>query len=351
MPLSSESLRGDQKLEMAAISNPAHVVKRASGDHVSKIQRAIMQLDNATIERAELSSATYGDSTADAVLSYKQKRSIINRTYQPVADNITGIMTMAALDKELLVKEAQAQDFIFLSDAQRAMVAADLLRARQMLDVVLTRLRIIARSTPTGDLLVTPRNLPYYDSKLKVLNVFRINTFIPDDFPVPPNILTTLQQRFRGLVLPAASNSPADALNFSTLLLNFQRLRSSLDERFRREFYTQGRFRGQPLGFFAAFVDARNPRDTTVRITRFYFDTAVMPTQDDRAVTLAHERAHTVLLANGHPGTGDNPFNVTPHLGDPNVKTADQALANPYCYEWLTDAVQPNYDPDRFRGQ
>ena len=33
------------------------------------------------------------------------------------------------------------------------------------------------------------------------------------------------------------------------------------------------------------------------------------------------------------------------------AKSADQALANPYCYEWLTDALQPNYDPDRFRGQ
>ena len=183
-----------------------------------------------------------------------------------------------------------------------------------------------------------PRNLNYYDSKLKVLNVFRINTFEADDFPVPPDVLRTLQQRFRGLTLPSPSNSPTDGLNFASLLANSVRLRASLDEKFRKEFYTQEQFKGQPLGFFAAFVDARNPQDTTVRFTRFYFDPTIVPTQDDRAVTLAHERAHTVLHLNGHPGTGDNPFNVTPHLGDPNVKTADQALANPYCYEWLTDA-------------
>lgn len=318
---------------------------------MSKIQRAVIQLDDAAIDRDELSTATYGDSTANAVLGYKKKRNIINRSYQNDADNITGVMTMASLDKELVAKEATAADFIFLSDSQRTTVAADLQRSRQMLDVVVNRLRVIARTKPGGGLLVTPRNVNYYDSKLKVLNVFRINTFEPDDFPVPPDVLTALQRQFRRLTMPGPSTSPSDGLNFASLLANFVRLRVSLDERFRKEFYTQGQFRGQPLGFFAAFVDARNPADTTVRITRRYFDATIVPTQDDRAVTLAHERAHTVLRLNGHPGTGDNPFNVTPHLGDPNVKTADQALANPYCYEWLTDALQPNYDPARFRGQ
>lgn len=351
MPLKSASLRGDSKLESAATTPNAHILKPAAGDHVSKIQRAVLQLDDATIDRQELSTATYGDSTADAVLAYKTKREVINKTYQQDADNITGVMTMASLDKELLGKEAAAPDFIFLSDSQRSTVSADLGRSRQMLDVVVKRLRIIARTTPGGGLLITPRNLNYYDSKLKVLNVFRINTFEASDFPVPPDVLLTLRQRFRGLTLPAPSNSPTDGINFVSLLANFVRLRASLDEIFRKEFYTQGQFRGQPLGFFAAFVDARNTQDTTVRFTRFYFDPTVVPTQDDRAVTLAHERAHTVLRLNGHPGTGDNPFNVTPHLGDPNVKTADQALANPYCYEWLTDALQPNYDPARFRGQ
>jgi len=103
--------------------------------------------------------------------------------------------------------------------------------------------------------------------------------------------------------------------------------------------------------FHVSVIEADDPALPYHAVTELYFDPTVVPTQDDRAVTLAHERAHTVLRLNGHPGTGDNPFNVTPHLGDPNVKTADQALANPYCYEWLTDALQPNYDPARFRGQ
>ena len=163
--------------------------------------------------------------------------------------------------------------------------------------------------------------------------------------------MRTLRQRFRGLQqLPAASTDPGDFLNFTELLLKFTQLRGSLNRRFLKESYRQGTFRGQPLGFFAAFVDAQRPNDETVRITRRYFDALVMPTAADRAVTLAHERAHTIFRASGHPGTGDNPFCVAPHLGDPNVTTAEQALANPYCFEWFIDAVQPTYNSVRFRG-
>jgi hypothetical protein len=351
MSLQSQSFKGDPKLEAAAVSDPAHIMIGSQGDHVSKIQRGVMQLDGVVINADELRSAMYGTSTANAVLAYKQRRNIINRSYQTKADNIVGKMTMTSLDKDILIKESADPDFIFLSDEQKEIVKTDLRRSKQMLDVVVRRLQIIAGSTPSGDLLVTPRNLTYYDNKLKINNVFHINTFRPDDFPVPPGIMDTLRQRFRGLRdLPAPSTSPADFMNFSTLLLNFTQLRFSMDQRFRKEFYTQNTFKGEPLGYYAAFVDATNPSDPTVRITRKYFDVLVVPTGDDRAVTLAHERGHTIFRANGHPGTGDQPFCVSRHLGDPNVHTANQALANPYCYEWLIDSLQPDYNPNRFNG-
>jgi peptidoglycan hydrolase-like protein with peptidoglycan-binding domain len=351
MTLQSQSFSGDPKLEAAAVSDPSHILTGAEGDHVSKIQRALMQLDGAVINPGELGAAQYGPSTADAVLAFKQKRNIINHSYQTQADNIVGKMTMVSLDKEILAKESEDPDFIFLSDGQKAIVKNDLFRSKQMLDVVLKRLQVVANTTPSGGLLVTPRNLTFYDTKLKILNVFHINTFISDDLPVPPEVLETLRQSFRGLTaLPAPSNSPADAINFATLLQNYTQLRWSLEQKFRKEFYTLSKFKGQPLGFFAAFVDATNPADSTVRITRKYFDVLVVPTTDDRAVTLVHERAHTIFRANGHPGTGDNPFCVAPHLGDPNVQRADQALANPYCYEWLIDSLQPDYNAGRFRG-
>lgn len=185
MSLKSESFRGDPNLEAAMVSNPAHILKGAIGDHVSKIQRALMQLDGIAIDLGELGDAQYGQSTEDAVLAYKQKRDIVNHSYQEKADNITGKMTMAFLDKEIFAKESVDPDFIFLSDGQKAIVKADLLQSKQMLDVVLRRLQIVANTTPSGGLLVTPRNLALYDAKLKILNVFRINTFSPDDLPAP----------------------------------------------------------------------------------------------------------------------------------------------------------------------
>lgn len=101
MPLQSQLFRGDVKLEAAATSDPAHIVPGDRGEHVRKIQLALIQLDNATIQ----ADSQYGPATAAAVLAYKRKRGIINRSYQTQPDNIVGKMTMAALDQELLAKE------------------------------------------------------------------------------------------------------------------------------------------------------------------------------------------------------------------------------------------------------
>ncbi len=101
MTLVSALFRGDAKLEAAAVSHPAHILPGAVGAHVAKIQQALRQLDGAFIEPAELSAQRYGPSTAGAVLTFKTRRGIINRSYQTTPDNIVGIMTMAALDREL----------------------------------------------------------------------------------------------------------------------------------------------------------------------------------------------------------------------------------------------------------
>lgn len=105
MSLRSQLFFGDPKLEAAAVSDPDHILPGAVGEHVSKIQQALMSLDGAIIDSAELGTKRYGPSTTNAVLSYKKKRNIINQSYQTQADNIVGKMTMAALDKELLRKE------------------------------------------------------------------------------------------------------------------------------------------------------------------------------------------------------------------------------------------------------
>lgn len=106
MSLQSQLFRGDPKLEAAAVSDPAHIVPGAKGDHVRKIQMALIQLDGAVI----VPDGIYGPSTADAVLAYKKKRNIVNRSYQTQPDNISGKMTVAALDRELFDKESPAAE-------------------------------------------------------------------------------------------------------------------------------------------------------------------------------------------------------------------------------------------------
>jgi hypothetical protein len=102
MALRSQLFRGDAKLEAAAVSAPAHIVPGATGDHVRKIQAALSLVDDAGLTP----DGNYGPRTADAVLASKQKRQIINRSYQSQADNIVGVMTMAALDQEVLQLES-----------------------------------------------------------------------------------------------------------------------------------------------------------------------------------------------------------------------------------------------------
>jgi hypothetical protein len=106
MPLRSELFRGDLKLENAAVHDSAHILQGSTGPHVEKIQVALMLLDSASIAESELAADRYGETTAAAVLAYKRKRNIINRSYQSKADNIVGKMTIASLDNEIAERSA-----------------------------------------------------------------------------------------------------------------------------------------------------------------------------------------------------------------------------------------------------
>jgi peptidoglycan hydrolase-like protein with peptidoglycan-binding domain len=99
MALQSQLFRQDPKLEAAAVSDPAHIMPGARGEHVRKIQLALIQVDSADIA----ADGTYGSATSAAVLAYTKKRNIVNHSYQAKADNIVGKMTITALDKELAV--------------------------------------------------------------------------------------------------------------------------------------------------------------------------------------------------------------------------------------------------------
>jgi len=82
--------------------------KNSTGEHVELIQTALTRIkDNDPglgIPAFEV-NGTYDGATADAILRYKQKRDIVNRSYQNAADKIVGKMTLRKLDEETSLLE------------------------------------------------------------------------------------------------------------------------------------------------------------------------------------------------------------------------------------------------------
>lgn len=105
MALLSRSFRGVPALEACLTRDAAHITPGTVGPHVPKIQKALLMIDGAVVDAGEVEDMRYGPSTAAAVLAYKKKRNIVNRSYQSQADNIVGKMTIQALDKELSAAE------------------------------------------------------------------------------------------------------------------------------------------------------------------------------------------------------------------------------------------------------
>src|SRR5438034_7993138 len=67
LPLFSELLRRDAKLEACLVNDASHITKGASGAHVEKIQSALLIIDDAQIDKSELKSKTYGATTAQEI--------------------------------------------------------------------------------------------------------------------------------------------------------------------------------------------------------------------------------------------------------------------------------------------
>jgi peptidoglycan hydrolase-like protein with peptidoglycan-binding domain len=117
MPLSSRLFQGDAALEAAANDDSAHITPGAHGPHVEKIQTALNILDSAGLG----ADGRYDPATATAVLSYKTKRNIINRSYQTSADNIVGKMTMAKLDEEMRAQDTKPSARIIITPISPAL--------------------------------------------------------------------------------------------------------------------------------------------------------------------------------------------------------------------------------------
>lgn len=105
MALVSKLFRDNAKLQACLLHNAAHVTPGSQGQHVALIQYAVLQVEGGKIAGAEILLRRYGPSTAAALKAYKVRRKIINPSYQTSADNIVGRMTIAALDREMVIKE------------------------------------------------------------------------------------------------------------------------------------------------------------------------------------------------------------------------------------------------------
>lgn len=99
--LRSQLFKPDPRLQACLLRHEAHVLEGDQGPHVTRIQLALMALDGCPLSPNDLRRSYYGLSTAAAVLDFKSKRSIINRTYQTKPDAIVGKMTIARMDDEL----------------------------------------------------------------------------------------------------------------------------------------------------------------------------------------------------------------------------------------------------------
>ena len=105
MALVSRLFRGVPAFEACLQHDSAHIKKGTVGSHIPKIQKALLVLERVLVDANEVEAMHYGPSTAAAVLAYKKKRNIVNRSYQTQADNIVGKMTIQSLDREMFAAQ------------------------------------------------------------------------------------------------------------------------------------------------------------------------------------------------------------------------------------------------------
>src|SRR5215472_1929069 len=145
MALSSLWFSGNDRLRLCSSSDAAHVKIGDRGDHVLLIQGALALVDGLAVDPSENTTACYGPSTAAAVLSYKSRRNIVNRSYETAPDDIVGRMTISALDDDIRIREA----------AQFQLVGAALPFARSLF--------FAPRATTTvRGVVVTETNSPWF---------------------------------------------------------------------------------------------------------------------------------------------------------------------------------------------
>lgn len=96
MPLASKLFRDDVALQECLVSDAGHVTPGAQGDHVSKIQAALVTLGAGVIAPDEIEGMLYGQTTARTVLAFKGPPRNILGPGQTTPDDIVGKQTPAS---------------------------------------------------------------------------------------------------------------------------------------------------------------------------------------------------------------------------------------------------------------
>jgi hypothetical protein len=226
-----------------------------------------------------------------------------DRTNQAIFDFQLAHFGVAILDGRVDPGQAtfRALNEFSCAPEQIAIIEDDINRAKAMVDQVLLRLSGGAIFPAAVD----------QDMKQKVLNIFNID-----------------------LLSPVNADTPTNAFRFTLLVEAYRKLRTSLDLPIPKV------CEGDILE--GAFVST-DCNDPTIHFTPIHWTLS----DDKRAVTIVHERAHTVLCLQGHPGIDSIVIGILPHEGA--HLSYDNASRNAYCYEWLTFSLQPDYNPDNFR--
>lgn len=132
MGLKSRIFKGDPVFEACLVRDNAHIKYGAVGKHVAKIHTALFRLDNLDVTRSERDRQAYEDSTVRAVLAYKRKRKIINRSYENDVDPIVGKMTIASLDEDMFRWENNPEDVRKRPEIQKAYTVIGRVRASHL---------------------------------------------------------------------------------------------------------------------------------------------------------------------------------------------------------------------------
>jgi hypothetical protein len=159
----------------------------------------------------------------------------------------------------------------------------------------------------------------------------RVNRRLDEAVIMPTSVVDDMHRKVRDIFhINLDATLPdilTESIHFSgTLVPNFRVLRSA-------GFNNDPPFVFEPdyIGTLVAWVNGIDNPNVHISPNHFYMD------REGLILTLVHERAHTVLRLNGHPGgiqVINNPANGVPSM------SRDDALKNAYCYEWLTAALQ-----------